>query len=89
MSHDPTEPADARAARRAISDQFTQPPRLTGTPHPFGVRNGLLCQARKLASEGKFDEAKKKVDEAHAIAPLTAKERYNVDRAYYLHYLSH
>lgn len=81
-----TDPAEARAARRALSDQYVGEAMPAGKPHPFGVRNGLLCEARKLAKSGNITKARKMAAQAATIAPLTPLEAENVEKAY-KHYL--
>ena len=45
----------------------------------FGLRNKLLCLARKAHREGlSFANF---VKEANELAPLTAKEKLNIERA--------
>jgi hypothetical protein len=80
------DPAEAKAARRAISDVNVKELVPEGTPSPFGVRNRFLCDARKLAKRGYRRKADQLAEKAEAIAPLTAVERQNIEAAY-AHYL--
>jgi hypothetical protein len=61
---------DDTSKRRAISTPIKD---LKG-PHPFGVRNRHLINARKALRNGRPDEARKEMVSAANIAPLTKLE---------------
>lgn len=48
---------------------------------PFGQRNKFLCEARKAQRTGDKTKTDKFMAEAAALAPLTSKEKLNVERA--------
>jgi hypothetical protein len=75
----------AKSERRGVSDVHVMAPRVKGAPHPFGVRNRLLCEARKLARQGHIVAANRQAEEANCIAALTSLERQNVDQQYHLY----
>lgn len=72
---------DSNKTSRDARKELARP--LAGkAPSPFGVRNKHLCNARKAQRTGDKVKADREVALATALAPLTVRERLNVERAH-------